>query len=109
MEICDPADGSCPRDPCTLLRCPEGEMCVRGECVEESTAPDGGSPDGGGRDGGGRDGGSGGMDAGPEDDYILASGGGGCACRAGPAPGRAPPIGLLLLGLLLGLPVWRRR
>jgi len=70
--VCSVASGECERDPCWNVHCPGGEVCISGECLSNDPGPMAGS-------GGGND---------RETARVLATGGGGCACRV--TPGAAP-------------------
>ena len=100
---CDPTDGTCGELPCTRVVCPGDERCFEGECVPPLVSPDGGMM---GFDAGPR------PDLGPEGDpeeRVLATGGGGCACRIEPRDGPRSWGGTLLLAFFtLGL-IRRRR
>jgi MYXO-CTERM domain-containing protein len=89
LGTCDPAVG------CSNPVEPDGTACAGGVCdVGVCIAADGGAGAGGG--------GAGGSSAGPGSGTVI----GGCACST--APGSSPPIGLSLLGALLGLAARRR-
>jgi MYXO-CTERM domain-containing protein len=72
------------------------------------TSAAGGSAGNAGSAGSGLDGGAGSTNLDPTDDnYLLSTGGGGCACST--APSRAPSLGGLVAAAALGLVVARRR
>lgn len=89
--VCSASSGECERDPCFAVRCPSDQVCMDGECLR--TQGGGGAIDRGGAE------------------QLLATGGGGCACRVTPGatsrPARAGgggfgwALGLLAVGLLL--------
>jgi MYXO-CTERM domain-containing protein len=123
-SYCDPTNGTCGNHPCEAVKCPTAQSCVDGEC---QWAPEGGS---GGSGGGGGSGGSGGgaaaTDGGggmsgsgtggtgggvkgePTGVWGLATGGGGCACKAAGSRERTP-AGIALLGLAVAVALTRRR
>jgi hypothetical protein len=102
LEVCDPDTGTCIADPCTTLHCPEGSRCEAGECVGVGPGVDGGTDVDGGT--------TGRIDSGPEDDYILGAGGGGCHCRAvGGSSGPDVPSGGPLVALMVALGLGIRR
>lgn len=120
-DWCDPATGDCSDEPCTGVVCPEGQRCRGGDCfAPESTQPGAGGQGGQATGTGGvttTTGGSAGAptsttggQAAPEPEprgaWGLATGGGGCACRA--APGRSTALGAML-ALLGALALERRR
>jgi MYXO-CTERM domain-containing protein len=79
---CDPSTGRCEDDPCLAVTCPEGSHCEDGTCVSGGTdVPDGGPT---------------------EDLFVLATGAGGCTCRAAPGSGSERSGGALLLLVALG-------
>jgi hypothetical protein len=95
---CDPATGDCAEPLCWDITCAEGYDCVAGTCVERWHPADD-------QDGGTDDGGDGAVDA--TGVQVVATGAGGCACRAtGPRDGSS---GLLSLLGLLGAVCWLRR
>ncbi|MEB2310636.1 MAG: MopE-related protein [Sorangiineae bacterium] len=132
---CDPKTGSCGNPPCAGVTCPAAQVCENGQCVwapEGGTGGAGGAGATGGTGGAGAtDGGSSGGSGGTRPDsglggaaggtsnggasaqgaWGLATGGGGCACRAAGAGHRLPGPGAVLvgLGLTLGLIERRRR
>ncbi len=87
---CDPFTGTCGNCPCDGVICPDEQVCQDGECVA-GTSQGGGGAGGAGGQGEGAGSGEGAGNAeggssssGPADDRVwgLATGGGGCACRA---------------------------
>jgi MYXO-CTERM domain-containing protein len=79
---CDPATGSCEEPACWDIECPAGYDCVDDTCVARGGPAD--DRDGGGDDGGG----DGTGDATEPGVQVLATGAGGCSCRAtGSGPG----------------------
>jgi len=110
-QTCLP-DGTCGDDPCNFITCPEGTVCVWGQCQSTSAfVPpqyDGGTGDGDG----GIDGGTPVPDGGIGDGGSLVGDGGtglntgnsGCGCQAAGSTG----AGLLLFLGLVCL-AWRRR
>ncbi len=125
--FCDPATGACGNDPCTAVKCPAGQECQAGECVEGEVDAGPGTGGAGGVTGTGGSGNTGNTmgqsDAGRDASagtggtttnqdrrvFGLATGGGGCACRATSSSGPAPIGGVLLAGLVLGAFAVRRR
>jgi MYXO-CTERM domain-containing protein len=103
-SVCDSVSGTCSIDPCRRLECPGGQRCEDGECTLD-VKQDGGT---GLVDGGGPPDKDGTQDRPDTDKRVLATGGGGCACdvRGGAAP---TPGSLLLVMLVLGALVQRRR
>jgi len=100
-SVCDPTSGDCVVDPCTTVRCPDGQSCAAGECLSAEQVSDPttftGTPE-----------------PTDEEDRVLATGGGGCACTValGGSPPRSdgwPPGAGLALGLLATLFIRRRR
>jgi hypothetical protein len=88
---CEVGSGDCVRDPCWGVRCPSDEICAQGECAgpagnTSKRAYAGSDPNA----------------------RVLASGGGGCACRV--AEGRsAHGAGGWLAALALCATLWARR
>jgi MYXO-CTERM domain-containing protein len=123
-SYCDPLTGDCGNEPCSGVRCPAGQDCEDGECVEGAggTGGTGGAGGTGGTagiggsgvtDGGTTDGsaGTGGGTTGPETDeaegnWGLATGGGGCACETGVGSHRS---GLALALGLIGIAAFAQR
>ncbi|MBK7579151.1 MAG: hypothetical protein IPI67_03005 [Myxococcales bacterium] len=119
---CDPATGSCGNDPCTAVKCPAGQTCESGDC---QWAPEAGTGGSGGTSGAGGAGGAAGKDGGgaggtsgaagsagstaPKGVWGLATGGGGCACRAGGSDPRQSALAFIMAGLLMGAAGLRRR
>jgi hypothetical protein len=101
---CDPLTGVCGDYPCEGVLCPEGQACSNGECV---LPPSDGA---GGGDATTTTGG--GPPPAPEIDdgiYGLATGGGGCMCRAaGGERGRSGDAALAVAALA-GVVALRRR
>jgi uncharacterized protein (TIGR03382 family) len=98
-QTCLP-DGTCGDDPCQLITCPEGTVCVLGQCQSTSAfvppQVDAAVPADGAAGGDGLltgDAGAG-----------LQTGSGGCGCQGAPAP-----AGLALAFALLALGLGRRR
>ncbi len=94
-QLCDPVSGDCDADPCLALNCPTGQLCDEGECVRRSgpSTPDAGVPA-------------------PEEERVLATGGGGFACSAaaGPAGDSVPAVPMaVFFAVLVGLGLRRRR
>ena len=118
-SYCDPLTGQCGNEPCSGVVCPDGEDCEDGQCVEGSGGSGGAggaggsgggtSGTGGGTAGtGGLDGGTGGSAGGSGSDedeaqgnWGLATGGGGCACKAANSSRTGGIAGLLMLGMAL--------
>ena len=102
---CDVDTGGCGEDPCARLVCPDEQRCIDGECEGLPMPPDAGmmtDDDAGVEEG---------VDAGEEPPVdnevrILATGGGGCACRT--ADPRGSWVALLLL-LVFGFRRQRNR
>ncbi len=120
---CDPATGSCGNNPCEGVVCPSGQLCVDGDCftAQVDAGLDGATDSGGsggttgndsGVDASGGSGNTSGKPGGkkPQGVWGLATGGGGCACRAAGSRNRVPPAGILLFGLgIVGVLERRRR
>ena len=83
-QACNPQNGLCEDDPCAIVRCPSGQQCLRGDCRLPAvmTAPR---------------------------DRVIASGGGGASCNAGPAPGSARTSVFRMLAALGFVAVLARR
>jgi hypothetical protein len=106
-SVCNPVTGACDTDPCRSLECPDGQRCDDGECELDVKLDGGAGLIDGGDSGGPPD--KGGTETRPDTDKrVLGTGGGGCACdvRGGAAP---TPGSLLLVMLVLGMLVQRRR
>ncbi len=118
---CDPTTGACSNDPCTGVKCPAAQQCVAGECQwtpETGTGGTGGTGGSGGAAGSDAAAGSGGTagtagSAGsantPKGVWGLATGGGGCACRAAPSSSRQTGFAALAFAVALGAAGARRR
>ncbi|MBE7483864.1 MAG: hypothetical protein HS104_28355 [Polyangiaceae bacterium] len=126
-SYCDPATGACGNDPCTGVKCPsDAEWCQNGECVWKPETGTGGTGGTSGTGGGGA-GGSGAKDGGaasggtagtagsagsgepPKGVWGLATGGGGCACRATGSSPRQTALALLMFAAAIGAAGLRRR
>ncbi|MBX3130589.1 MAG: hypothetical protein KF718_27975 [Polyangiaceae bacterium] len=124
---CNPATGACGNEPCEGVVCPVAQLCAEGQCI---WAPEGGAGTGGSGTGGSGTGGSGTGGAGPDAGlgggsggnisvpttdpergvWGLATGGGGCACRAAGTDRRTPLGAALAFGALaVALGLRRRR
>ncbi len=88
---CDPKSGECVLDPCWNVHCPADQLCAAGQCQTPAGS------------------GSGASDGSDSNARVLATGGGGCACRAVPGAGGSRTGGAWAAGLLLGLALWLRR
>jgi hypothetical protein len=75
-KICNPVNGTCEADACLGVQCPVGDVCQGGSCYD----PDQLQPP-----------------TEPPDDFVLATSGGGCACRVGGGGGRSG-LGVSLAG-----------
>ncbi len=120
--------GNCFPLSCDDITCDPGQTCVNGLCV---TSADGGAGTGGGSGAGGSAGagggagtaghaGTGAVDAGPDgsetppsdENFLLSTGGGGCACTTAPTGSpawRGLGAALLALGLVVGRRARRQR
>ncbi|MBX3130588.1 MAG: hypothetical protein KF718_27970 [Polyangiaceae bacterium] len=123
---CNPATGACGNEPCEGVVCPVAQLCAEGQCI---WAPEGGAGTGGSGTGGSGTGGSGTGGAGPDAGlgggsggnisvpttdpergvWGLATGGGGCACRAAGTDRRTPLGAALAFGALAVALGFRRR
>jgi MYXO-CTERM domain-containing protein len=108
---CNPLTGACGDCPCEGVLCPTGQTCADGNCSgpSSSSSSSGAGGAGGGSTTSSSSSGNGGAGGTNEDKgvYGLATGGGGCACEAGPGASRSSAGALALLGL--SLIAFRRR
>jgi MYXO-CTERM domain-containing protein len=107
---CDPVTGACGNSPCEGVVCPNGEICMAGQCVGGSSSSSSGSTSSSSSvsassassSASGAGGGDGSI-------WGLPTGGGGCACTTTPEPSRTSGAQLLLLVAAAAVSHRRRR
>jgi MYXO-CTERM domain-containing protein len=111
-SYCNPATGTCGNEPCSGVRCPDGQECSLGQCKlvqtsTSSTTSTGSMSDATSTSTSSASSGTGGAGAGGSGSngvWGLATGGGGCSCEVGSKSSdlAGARLGLIALALALG-------